>query len=422
MRPLGRRGQLPLQPRRLLGAEPPDVAAAAGQLDRVEHDQLPGAEPQRVVAALAGRAAAASAPCRRAGRPRSLGRSSSRGCRPRGRPACGRGPRSGGGPPTAPRCRPCPRTARRRSRRRPGRSGRAGSLSPSCSARLVSRLRARDARCHVRVGEVQDAELPRRRPPWASAAPGVPPAPRRRRRRRRRRGSGGGWSCEDAWRHGTSGPAAVRGSFPVLGVRLTVSRTRPLPGQPPACAPGVTAGRRPGRARRIPSAMVVLGIDPGTANTGYGVVARHGARLRRARRRRDRDGRGAGPRRAAGRRSTRAWAALLDDYRPDALAVEDLYFGANARSAFAVGQARGVVILAAGQRGSACCSYTPQQVKGAVCGSGRADKGQVQRMVQSAAGADRPAAPGPRGRRARGRDLPRERRAAARGRACGRAA
>jgi crossover junction endodeoxyribonuclease RuvC len=75
-------------------------------------------------------------------------------------------------------------------------------------------------------------------------------------------------------------------------------------------------------------------------------------------------------------------SALLDEYAPEALAVEDLYFGANARSAFAVGQARGVVILAAGQRGLPCASYTPQQVKAAVCGSGRAEKGQVQRMVQ----------------------------------------
>ena len=74
---------------------------------------------------------------------------------------------------------------------------------------------------------------------------------------------------------------------------------------------------------------------------------------------------------------------LMDGYRPDAVAVEDLYFGANARSAFAVGQARGVVILAAGQRGVRCSSYTPQQVKAAVCGSGRADKDQVQRMVQT---------------------------------------
>ena len=74
---------------------------------------------------------------------------------------------------------------------------------------------------------------------------------------------------------------------------------------------------------------------------------------------------------------------MLDGYRPDAVAIEDLYFGANARSAFAVGQARGVVILAAGQRSIRCSSYTPQQVKAAVCGSGKAAKDQVQRMVQS---------------------------------------
>jgi len=73
----------------------------------------------------------------------------------------------------------------------------------------------------------------------------------------------------------------------------------------------------------------------------------------------------------------------MDEYTPDAVAVEDLYFGENARSAFAVGQARGVVILAAGQRGVRCASYTPQQVKAAVCGSGRAAKDQVQRMVQT---------------------------------------
>ena len=63
--------------------------------------------------------------------------------------------------------------------------------------------------------------------------------------------------------------------------------------------------------------------------------------------------------------------------------MEELYFGANVRSAIAVGQARGVVLLAAGQRGIPCWSYTPQQIKGAVCGSGRAAKDQVQRMVQT---------------------------------------
>jgi crossover junction endodeoxyribonuclease RuvC len=128
--------------------------------------------------------------------------------------------------------------------------------------------------------------------------------------------------------------------------------------------------------------MVVLGIDPGTANTGYGVVARHGGRLVAL------DGGviETGARLDPGARLAAIHArvgALIDEHAPDALAVEDLYFGANARSAFAVGQARGVVVLAAGQRAVACCSYTPQQIKAAVCGSGRAGKAQVQRMVQS---------------------------------------
>jgi crossover junction endodeoxyribonuclease RuvC len=131
--------------------------------------------------------------------------------------------------------------------------------------------------------------------------------------------------------------------------------------------------------------MVVLGIDPGTAHTGYGVVARQGARLVALD--------GGVIRTAAGGDPGGRLAAiharvgeLADAHRPDALAVEDLYFGANARSAFAVGQARGVVVLAAGERGLPCFSYTPQQVKGAVCGSGRAGKEQVQRMVQALLG------------------------------------
>jgi crossover junction endodeoxyribonuclease RuvC len=126
--------------------------------------------------------------------------------------------------------------------------------------------------------------------------------------------------------------------------------------------------------------MLVLGIDPGTASTGFGVVRATGSRLDSV---------------DTGVISTRAGIALerrladiharvgelLDEYRPAALAIEDLYFGVNVRTAFAVGQARGVVLLAAGQRGIPTRSYTPQQVKGAVCGSGRAAKDQVGRMV-----------------------------------------
>jgi crossover junction endodeoxyribonuclease RuvC len=128
--------------------------------------------------------------------------------------------------------------------------------------------------------------------------------------------------------------------------------------------------------------MVVLGIDPGTAHTGYGVVAHHEGRLVAL------DGgvieTASGlelPRRLATIHSR--VTELLAEYTPDAVAVEELYFGANTHSALAVGQARGVVLLAAGQRDVPVASYTPQQIKGAVCGSGRAAKDQVQRMVQT---------------------------------------
>jgi crossover junction endodeoxyribonuclease RuvC len=126
--------------------------------------------------------------------------------------------------------------------------------------------------------------------------------------------------------------------------------------------------------------MIVLGIDPGTASTGYGVVESAGSSLRAL---------DEGViRTAAGvpleRRLASIHAAvveLIDRFRPAALAIEELYFGVNVRTAFAVGQARGVVLLAAGQQGVPSRSYTPQQVKGAVCGNGRAEKDQVGRMV-----------------------------------------
>ncbi len=138
--------------------------------------------------------------------------------------------------------------------------------------------------------------------------------------------------------------------------------------------------------------MIVLGIDPGTASTGYGVVASRSGRLVAL------DGgvidtpAGVALERRLAAIHARI-AALLADHRPQAVAVEDLYFGANAHSALAVGQARGVVLLAAGQQGLPCSSYTPQQVKGAVCGNGRAGKAQVQQMVQRLLGLAEPPRP-----------------------------
>lgn len=128
--------------------------------------------------------------------------------------------------------------------------------------------------------------------------------------------------------------------------------------------------------------MIVLGIDPGLANTGYGVVARDGSRLLAL------DGGVVTTtidltlERRLAQISGRI-RELLDEHDCDSMALEQLYFGANAQSAFAVGHARGVAMLAAGERGVPCASYTPQQVKAAVCGSGRAAKDQVARMVQT---------------------------------------
>jgi crossover junction endodeoxyribonuclease RuvC len=132
--------------------------------------------------------------------------------------------------------------------------------------------------------------------------------------------------------------------------------------------------------------MIVLGIDPGIANTGYGIVSSVGAKLQAL---------------EFGVIETRPRAApevrLAEIHRDvgDLIArfEADLYFGANVVSAMAVGQARGVVLLAAGQQGVPVHAYTPQQVKSAVCGSGRADKQQVANMAARLLGLAAPPRP-----------------------------
>jgi crossover junction endodeoxyribonuclease RuvC len=138
--------------------------------------------------------------------------------------------------------------------------------------------------------------------------------------------------------------------------------------------------------------VIVLGIDPGLAATGYGVVAQRGGRLLAL------DGGVIDT--PAGRPSEARLAAIFDrvgdllaEHDPGAVALEALYFGQNVRTAFAVGQARGVALLAAGQRAVPCVDYTPQQIKSAVCGSGRAAKGQVQDMVKRLLGLSEPPRP-----------------------------
>ena len=142
---------------------------------------------------------------------------------------------------------------------------------------------------------------------------------------------------------------------------------------------------------RFDDGAVVLGIDPGTASTGFGIVARRGGELASL---------GGGvistrPDEPLERRLA-AISSCLEEliaaHRPAALAVEDIFFGRNVRTAFAVGQARGAVLATAGAGGVACFAYTPQAVKLAVCGSGRAGKEQVQRMVAALLGLEEPPA------------------------------
>jgi crossover junction endodeoxyribonuclease RuvC len=126
--------------------------------------------------------------------------------------------------------------------------------------------------------------------------------------------------------------------------------------------------------------VIVLGIDPGLASTGYGVVVSRAGQLGAL------DGGviPTAPEEPLERRLVRLHARVSDliaQHKPSAVAIEDLFFGQNARTAFAVGQARGVVMLSAGMHGLPCYAYTPQAVKQAVCGSGNAAKDQVQRMV-----------------------------------------
>jgi crossover junction endodeoxyribonuclease RuvC len=134
--------------------------------------------------------------------------------------------------------------------------------------------------------------------------------------------------------------------------------------------------------------VVVMGIDPGVASTGFGVVRVAGGRMSAL------DGgviASPADEPAAERlaRIHAALAELITWHEPAAVALEEVYFGKNVRSAIAVGQARGVAMLAAAERGVPCFDYTPQAVKMSVCGSGGAAKRQVQRMVGSLLGLPR---------------------------------
>jgi crossover junction endodeoxyribonuclease RuvC len=129
----------------------------------------------------------------------------------------------------------------------------------------------------------------------------------------------------------------------------------------------------------------VLGIDPGTAACGYGIVQAEGGRLRAVE-----FGWWRTPARERPelrlKRIHDAIGELIDRHEPEAVALEESYVGADARIALSVGQARGAALVACASAGVFCAEYPPASVKQAVCGYGRAEKAQVQRMVKAVLG------------------------------------
>lgn len=141
------------------------------------------------------------------------------------------------------------------------------------------------------------------------------------------------------------------------------------------------------------ASAVILGIDPGSRFTGYAGLQQRGRQLSVIRSGtialKERDHMAARLGRLLGELDL-----LIDELKPDVMALEDIFTHRNARSALVLGQARGVALAAAGQRGLPVEAYPPASVKRAVTGNGRASKEQIQRMVrvlltlQDAPGAD----------------------------------
>jgi crossover junction endodeoxyribonuclease RuvC len=126
--------------------------------------------------------------------------------------------------------------------------------------------------------------------------------------------------------------------------------------------------------------MIILGIDPGTATTGYGVIEEKSGKLMLI----DYGVILTEPKMTLEQRLEKLYDELgdiIDEYNPDEIAIEQLFFGTNVKTAMAVGQARGVILLATQKAGVPMSEYTPNQVKNGICGYGAADKKQVQKMV-----------------------------------------
>jgi crossover junction endodeoxyribonuclease RuvC len=129
----------------------------------------------------------------------------------------------------------------------------------------------------------------------------------------------------------------------------------------------------------------VVGIDPGTAACGYGVVDGDHGRLRAVDHGCWRTASSLAPELRL-KRIYDGVTELIGLHDPDAVALEESFVGADARTALSVGQARGAVLVACAVAGLETREYSPNRVKSMVCGYGHADKGQVQRMVKTMLG------------------------------------
>lgn len=128
--------------------------------------------------------------------------------------------------------------------------------------------------------------------------------------------------------------------------------------------------------------MVILGIDPGTAICGYGIVEKENYRFRLV----DYGAINTSATMSLEDRLVRIYdgiSLLIDRYHPDEMAVEELFFNNNAKTAISVGQARGVILLSGAHKHIPLYEYTPLQVKQGIVGYGRADKKQIQYMVKT---------------------------------------
>jgi crossover junction endodeoxyribonuclease RuvC len=136
----------------------------------------------------------------------------------------------------------------------------------------------------------------------------------------------------------------------------------------------------------------IFGIDPGSERTGYGCVETVGSRHRLVTSGAIRTSTGATfPEKLLTIHS--GLAALIAECRPDCVAIENLFYSTNARSALKLGHARGVAVLAAVEAGVPVVEYTPAEIKRAVVGYGRAEKQQVQQLVMLLLGLSTPPAP-----------------------------